>query len=222
MATLNELQEHAQSLIREGLQGSLFVAPYSVGDEITALWDEDGLIPPPDGYVDVGLITKDQGLSWSRDVTTEDVESLGYAEPTRRDTVSDVTGLQVTMQETKAKTLELYEGVNLEDVVAAQVGDYANIAFDKPMLPASIYYRGFALFKDGAGVDAFYFAKWLPRMQVTDRSEQNWNQGSEVQYGVTFTAYNDEEFGTSARTLMAVPASRVEAMGFERSSGGDD
>lgn len=217
MAALKELQQHYQSLIRKGLQGSLFVAPYSVDDEITALWDEDGLIPPPTGYVDVGLITKDQGLSWSRDVTTEDVESLGYAEPTRRDTVSDVTGLQCTMQETKAKTLELYEGVDLSDIVAAQVGDYANITFDKPDLPASTYYRGFALFKDGQGADAFYFASWLPRMQVTDRSEQAWNQGTEVQYGVTFTGFNDEEFGTAKRTLLAVPASRVEDMGFSLS-----
>lgn len=220
MATLKELQQHAQSLIRKGLQGSLFVAPSSVDDEITALWDTDGLIPPPTGYVDVGLITKEQGLTWSRDVSTEDVESLGYAEPTRRDIISDVTGLQVTMQETKAQTLELYEGVDLSAVVAAQAGDMSNISFDKPDLPASIYYRAFALFRDGHGADAFYFAKWLPRVQVTDRSEQAWLPGTEVQYGVTFSAFVDENFGTACRTLMAVPTSRIEAMGFEGDDGG--
>lgn len=215
MATLAELQNQADELIRKGLEGSIFVAPYSEDTEITALMDETGgLVALPAGYEDVGLITKDQGASWSREVDTADVESLGRSEPTRRDVISDVTGLEFTMQEMKALTLELYEGVSLADVVAETVGAHANITFDKPDRPASIYYRVLALFKDGEGADAFYFAKWLPRVQVTDRSEQAWNENDEIQYGVTMTAFNDSEFGTSVRTLMGVPTAMVGKMGF--------
>lgn len=216
MATLADLQKQADELIRKGLEGSVFVAPYSEETEITALMDEaGGLIALPESYQDVGLITKDQGVSWSREVDTADVESLGRSEPTRRDVISDITGLEFTMQEMKAITLELYEGISLADVVAESANDtHSNIVFDKPDRPASIYYRVLALFKDGEGADAFYFAKWLPRVQVTDRSEQTWNENDEIQYGVTMTAFNDSEFGTSARTLLGVPSTMVEKMGF--------
>lgn len=215
MASFAELQKQADDLIRKGLEGSVFVAPYSEDTEIDALMDaQGGLVALPPGYEDVGLITKDQGVAWSREVDTSDVESLGRSEPTRRDIISDVTGLEFTMQEMKALTLELYEGLSLADVVAEAAGDHSNIVFDKPDRPASIYYRLLALFKDGEGADAFYFAKWLPRVQVTDRSEQSWNENDEIQYGVTVTAFNDPEFGTSVRTLLGVPTAAVAKMGF--------
>lgn len=220
MATLAELQNRANDLIRKGLDGSVFVASYSEDTEITALMSESGgLTALPSAYKDAGYITKDQGVSWSRDIDTSDVESLGAAEPTRRDIVSDVTGLEFTMQETKALTLELYEGLSLADVTAAAAGTHANVKFDKPDRPASIYYRVLALFKDGEGADAFYFAKWLPRVQVTDRSEQSWNENDEIQYGVTMTAFVDSEFGTSVRTLLGIPSGKVEAMGFTVAGG---
>lgn len=214
MPTFNEMRERSQKLIRKGLDGSIWVAPYSEDTEITALMDATGLVALPEGYRDVGYITKDQGASWSRDVSTEDVESLGAAEPTRRDNTSDVTGLEFTMQESKAISLELHEGISLADVAATAAGTHANVTFDKPDRPASLYYRVFVLFKDGEGADAFYFAKWLPRAQVTDRSEQSWNEGTEVQYGVTMTAFNDDVFNTSVRSLWGIPAGQVEAMGF--------
>jgi len=216
MASLADMQEHATQLIRKGLTGSVFVAPYSSDDEIDKLLDTDGsLLALPADYTDVGVISKDQGVSWSRDVDFADVESLGYAEPTRRDVISDVTGIEFTMQETKAKALELYEGVSLDDVVGTAAGDdHMNITFDKPDRPAALYYRVLALFKDGEGADAFYFAKWLPRCSVTDRSEQSWQEGEEVQYGVTMTAFNDPVVGTAVRTLLGVPDTAGTLMGF--------
>lgn len=216
MASFADMQEHATQLIRKGLTGSVFVAPYSSDDEIDELLGADGtLLALPDGYTDVGVITKDQGVSWTRDVNFADVESLGYAEPTRRDIISDVVGLEFTMQETKALTLELHEGLSLADVAAEAAGTtHSNITFDKPDRPAALYYRVLALFKDGEGADAFYFAKWLPRCSVTDRSEQSWNENDEIQYGVTMTAFNDPEVGTAVRTLFGVPTSAATLMGF--------
>lgn len=219
MPTFSELQTRAQELIRKGLEGSVFIKRHDSGDdEIETLGDSSGLLALPSGYEDLGWITKDQGINWTRDIETSDVMSLGAAQPTRRDITSDVTGLQVTAQETKALTLGLYEGLDL----SAKTHDAdGNVIIDKPDRPASIYYRVLALMKDGEGADAIYVAKWLPRAQVTDQGEQAWNEENEVEYPFTITAFMDSAIGTSQRMLIWSPSTeRVEAMGFDAESGG--
>lgn len=212
MPSFSDLQNKQEDLVRKGLSGSVFCKRYEEGDdEIEALLDAEGLLALPPGYVDVGHITKDDGVGWTRDIESSDVTSLGRAEPVRRDITSDVSGLTFTMQESKKRVFELYDGVNLTDVVADANG---NVSYDKPDRPANIRWRFFVLFKDGEGVDAVYFAKWLPKAEITDRGEQSWNEENELQYPVTVTAYNDSEFGTSARSLWGLPASKRAAMGF--------
>lgn len=212
MPTFAELQSHFQDLIRKGLEGSIFVKRFEDADEeIVALKDGTGLLAVPTGYEDVGYLTKDQGAQWTRSVDTSDTTSLGASEPTRRDIVSDVSGLQFTMQESKRAVFELYDG---QDLSAIEQDANGNVTWDKPDRPANIYYRAFALFKDGDGADAVYFAKWGPRMQVTDRGEQSWNENSEIVYPVTLTAYVDQAVGTSMRTLWAGPAATLTKMGF--------
>jgi hypothetical protein len=212
MPSFADLQEFDDALIRKGLQGSIFVKPWVDGDtEITALTDATGLLAIPTGYTDVGRITKDQGATWTRDVETADVTSLGATQPTRRDITADVRGLQFTMQESKRQVFELYEGQDLSGVTYDANG---NVSWDTPDRPANIYYRVLALFKDGDGADARYFAKWLPRVQVTDRGEQVWNEESEIQYSVTLTGFVDAAFGTALRNLRASSTANMAAEGF--------
>ena len=211
MPSLADLQSFVDENIRKGLSGAIFVAPMSVTDEITALRDATGLLALPSGYTDVGRITKDQGASWTREVSTSDTMSLGASQPTRVDITADVTGLAFTMQESKRQVFELHEGLDLS---AVQYDTNGNVSWDKPDRPRQDYYRVLALFKDGDGVDAVYFAKWCPRMRVTDRGEQSWNEENELQYPVTMQAFEDEDFGTSVRSLWAGPTDRLAAMGF--------
>jgi hypothetical protein len=210
--TFSELQDRAQTLIRKGLEGSVWVKRYSATDDpIETIGTGSALDALPTGYTDLGWITKDQGLNWTRDIETSDVTSLGSAEPTRRDITSDVSGLQVTAQETKAVTVGLYEGLDLSATTHAG----GNVVVDKPDRPASIYYRVFGMMKDGDGADAIYIAKWLPRAQVTDRGEQAWNEENEVQYQFTFSAFVDPDVGTSQRLLIWSPTvGLIEDMGF--------
>lgn len=211
MPTFDSLQNHADTLIRKGLQGSIFVAPTSVTAEIATLKDATGLLALPAGYTDVGRITKDQGASWTRDVETSDVTSLGSATPTRTDIVSVTSGLSFTMQESKRQVFELHNG---QDLSAVTYDANGNISFDAPDRPADLYYRVLALFKDGEGTDAVYFAKWLPRAKVTETGEQAWNESSELQYPVTLRAFVDDTAGTAVRTLWAGSTARLAQMGF--------
>lgn len=212
MVTFGDLQTHFDELIRKGLEGSVFIKRYAAADpEIAALQDVSGLLALPVGYEDVGHITKADGVSWTRDVDNSDTESLGASAPTRRDVIKDITGLQFTMQESKRAVFELHEGIDLSAVIQSANG---NVKWDKPDRPATIYYRAFVLFKDGDGVDALYFAKWLPRASVTDRGEQKWGEGDEIQYPVTLTAYVDSAVGTSVRSLWAGPVATLTQMDF--------
>ena len=212
MATLNDLQNHFQELIRKGLEGSFFVKRVEAGDAaITALKGPSGLLEIPTGYQDVGILTKDQGLNWTREVGTSDTAGLGYSEPVRRDITTDVSGLQFTALESKKQVFEMYEGIDLTGVTPDANG---NISWDKPDRPANPYYRGLALFKDGEGADAVYFGKWGPRFQVTDRGEQAWREEVELQYGMTANFYVDSAFGTSLRTLWAASPATLAKMGF--------
>lgn len=202
-------------LIRKGLNVAVFIAPESETTEITDLLDASDQLDIPAAYSHVGLIEKDQGATWSSDVENSDVNSVGHAEPTRRDITSDVTGLQFTAQESKALTIGLFEGMDLSGVKAKAAGStHSTVSYDKPDRPAPIRHRVLVLAKDGDGPNAFYFAKWLPNCQVTDKSEQEWKEDTEVQYNVTLTAFLDAEFGTSVRTLWGIPTAQVEAMGF--------
>lgn len=211
--TYNELINENPDLIRKGLELAIFVAPTTSEEEIENLMTSDGELNIPEQYFHVGLIEKDQGASWDSDVDNSDVESVGHVEPTRRDIIQDVTGLEFTMQESKLSVMGLYSGMDLSGVEAEDAGEtHKNLTWDKPSRPAPRRHRVLALAKDGEGDDAVYFAKWLPNAQVTDKSEQEWGEDTEVQYTVTMTAFLDREFGTSMREMWAVPTHIAEAM----------
>ena len=93
----------------------------------------------------------DNGATWSRNQENSEVTSMGYAEPTRTDVLSDVTGLAFTLQESKRIAFELYHGLDLSGVVTDAEG---NVVFDKASRPVKRKYRVIALGKDGDGPDA--------------------------------------------------------------------
>ena len=211
MATFNDIKGHNPKNIRKILEMAIFVKRYDDADtEITSIWDGTGLTLPA-GYESVGLTTKSDGATWQRDQEVSDVTSHGYSEPTRRDILSDQTGLNFTAQEAKRTTLELDKGVDLSAVKPDANG---NLVIDKPSRPQPLYWRVLAIGKDGDGPDAIYVVRWLPRAQVTENAEQNWSEENELTFPSTFSAYTDPEVGTSLREIWAGPGLDHEEMGF--------
>lgn len=210
--TFNEVKGHKSSNIRKILEMAIFVKPVEDADtEITQVWTAtDGLVVPA-GYLPVGLVTKDDGASWSREQDMAEVESMGHSEPTRRDILKDVSGLSFTMQESKKTSMEIFHGLDLSTVTTDSDG---NFFFDKASRPVSRKYRVLALGKDGDGPDAIYVARWLPRAQVTENGEQAWTDGDEVKYPASFNSSTEEKFGTSFREIWGGPGLDHEAMGF--------
>ena len=209
--TFAQIKGHDRGNIRKILEMAIFVKPWSAtSTPITSIWDGTGLVLPS-GFQSVGLTTKDDGATWSRNQEVSETTSYGYSSPTRRDITSDVSGLAFTMQETKRQVLELYHGVDLSAVTPDANG---NILFDKPSRPAQPKYEVLALGKDGDGPDAVYVARFLPEAQITEMAEQSWSEGDEVRYPATLTAFVHEAWGTSVREIWGGPGIDAVAMGF--------
>jgi hypothetical protein len=215
MPDLTALQTRQQSLIRKALNGGVWVAPYATTSP-TALTSGASADPQtlPVGFLDVGYILKDDGLTFSRAIENSDTVSWGASEPTRRDITSDVDTVSFSMQETKRATLELYHGVNLAALTPTAVT--GEVSFTKAVSPQTIYRRFMAICQDGAGTDAIYIGRYHPRWSVTGVEDLQWTDGTEIRYRVTGTAFADSVLGFSTRFTFGGPGwrSALVSMGF--------
>lgn len=171
-------------------------------------------------YISLGRHTKDDGLTWSRDINTEDTTSHGVVEPTRRDITSDILSLQVVLQEMKRRTMELALNVDLSAITpTATTGE---LVFTKPTAPATIYYRLIALASDGAGTAQYYYARFLPRVEVSGIDDMVWQESTEIRTAVTFTAHTDDVLGFAVKEFWGGPGvlNNLVRMGFPALAGG--
>lgn len=165
-------------------------------------------------YISLGRHTKDDGLTWSHDIATEDTMSHGVSVPTRRDKTSDILTLQVVLQESKRQTFELAMGLDLSSVTpTATTGE---VAWAKPVAPATIYYRLLALASDGVGTSQYFYARSLPRVNVTNIDDEAWSDSTERRTAVTFTSNVDDVLGYDLKEFWGGPGLRTNlaAMGF--------
>jgi hypothetical protein len=192
------------ALVRKPLSFAIFLAPYATTLPTALTTGVSGLPEAlPAGYLDVGLLDKDAGAAWSRDIKDSDVNSVGVVEPTRRDIVSDVTGLTFTAQESKKLNFELAYNVSLTTVSGDATS--GEVAFNQASQPSTTYYRLFAIAADGQGADAVYFARSLPRVSVSGVSEAAWKDSDALTYAITVTAFTDPVTGYAVRHFWGGP-----------------
>lgn len=214
MATFEELREAKGSLIRKALGGFIVVAPMDVEVPEKFIDPDGGLIDLKSlGYERLGWLTKGDGINFSRDVEQQEVESFGALEPTRVDFTKDVTSAAFRCQETNKQVLEMYYNLDLSDVTADSDNEFS---FVNDAQPATIYRRMIYIAKDGNGDDAKYIIKTMPRAIVSEVQEQSWSSESELSYGLTVKATQDDDLGFSVRHTFGGPgfASLLGDMGF--------
>lgn len=217
MPSFAALAKRQGELIRKPLAGIIAVA------------NEDFVLPPAflltetasatllaldEDWEQLGWVSKSDGLTFSADTETSDVESWGALEPTRSDITRDVTSAQFTCQETNKKVLEMYYNVDLSAAVPTPLT--GEIAFNQATEPATTYRRMLFLSKDGAGTKEIYIAKLMPRANVSAKSDQNWNSEDALTYGMTVQAKVDDEAGYAVRHLFGGPGwkDNLVKMGF--------
>lgn len=201
------------AFIAKARQGSVFVAPDDQAIP-AALTSTSGatLIALPAGWVDVGWTTTD-GVQFGREVEQSDVNSWGSVQPTRRDVTSDTESITFTMQETKAKTLELYTGA----VMPSAAVTTSEVIIDKPAVPAIRFFRVMVIAEDENDDGYLYIAHLYPRCSVSSYGESSFSGGDDpLQYEVTLTSFEDATAGFSKRTYLGGAAwkASVVARGF--------
>lgn len=214
MAAWESLKNHQNTLIRKALEGSTFIAP-TTSAAVTSLTGADSSLNAlPAGYNDLGWMS-DDGAQFASDVESSDVTSWGAVEPTRRDIVSDVTTLEVSLQETNKHTIGLYTGVDMTAVTPDATS--GEVAVSKPDRPPNRHWRILTIGVDIADGGEIYIARFLPRASVTDKSDQAFNNGDDpMGWPVTMTAYMDSTLGYSERFYFGGPGweALLGAMGF--------
>lgn len=214
MPAWESLKNHQNQLIRKALEGSTFIAP-TTSAAITSLTGADSSLNAlPAGYNDLGWMS-DDGAQYSSDIDSSDVTSWGAVEPTRRDIVSDVTTLEVSLQETNKHTIGLYTGVDMTSVVPDATS--GEVAVSKPDRPPLRFWRVLTIGVDIADGGEIYIARFLPRASVTDKSDQSFNnQDDPLGWPVTMTAYMDSTLGYSERFYFGGPGweALLGSMGF--------
>lgn len=200
MVTLNEAgQFEARNLFRP-LEFAIFAKVAEDGDtEITYAYDDSGVVVP-EGYEPLGMITKDDGVTWSRSTENSDDNAYGFTQPVRRDITSDVSGLTITALESKRLILELF----WDQEIAAQATEHG-IYWDKANRPSPRRVRLLGIGKDGEGDNAVYCSRWLTSAQLDEGSDQQWTDNAATTYPLSFTGFYDPEFGTAFREMWGGP-----------------
>lgn len=202
--TYADMINQNQALIRKPQAFAIFMAPYATTLPTTLTTGASQLPEAlPAGYEDIGFLDKEAGASWTREIENSDVLAVGATEPVRRDITSDVSGLTFTALESKKLTFEIAHNVDLSAVEGTAVT--GEVAYAQATQPATKYYRLIAIGMDGAGADAFYFARSMPRVAVTSVAEQAWNDGQALTYAITVTAFKDPTAGYAIKHYWGGP-----------------
>lgn len=205
MPSYYDLANRKEELIRKALEGSVFIAPMTAPLVETITSGASGeLAELPPGYTDVGWVDQSDGVVWQRKVTTQDTDSWGSVDATRRDISKDEQTLKFTCQETKREALELYYGLDLAGVTADPTSK--EVHFNQPPRPMTRYFRAFGLFVDGAGTDTVYVGRLYPKANVVDMDQEKWTgKDSTVSYPITITGNTDMNAGFAVRHFFGGP-----------------
>ncbi len=208
-----ELASNQPSNIFKALGGIIWVAKdnISIPAAFTSSATSDLVQLPAASWFKLGLLTKGDGVTFSRDINTEDEEAWGYSEPVRTDITTDTTSAAFTLMEQNRHTLEMYDFVDLSQVTAnATTGEWA---YNKPLNSTLTYRRMIYMAVDGAGTDRRYRFKIMPRAQVVGVNDEVWATGASTKFPCQVRATVDSTLGYAVRNVFAGPGQKTRNTG---------
>lgn len=215
MASFNSIRTAADNRgnVRKALGAVLFLAPVTT-DTVTSLTGVDkSLSTIPTEYVAVGLLGED-GITFSREADSEEVNALGYKSPVRKDFTSDVHSITATVLEVDKRAIaEVRYGIDLSKVKAGTNGE---VSFDVPEIVASKQYRLLAISmdinKENGG--EIYRGKLYRSVEITEFPEEAWSSDA-MSLELTFEARPDDD-GITLTEFVAGPGLDATELGYTK------
>lgn len=202
MPTMQELKAQADNadLIRKVQNISIWLGPEDA-PEVTKLVGADGqLIALPEEYQPIGMITKDDGVTFSNESDSEGVDAHGYMSQVREDQTSQERSFQLNALETNRVTLQEAHGIDLSTVSVDADG---NLVFDEPEMPIRQFARAVAIGSDGGGIGEHFIGRFFPRVKVSSVDDIVWSMTDALSYNLTYKSFSDPVLGFSVRHLYA-------------------
>lgn len=183
--------------VRKALNVLAFVAPLTAAVPDT-LTDAGGALKEiPAEWTPLGIFTTDGG-EITPDVSVDDVDGLGYAEPVRSDLTKATKTIKLNIFELfRKEMLSLTHGIDLSQVKAnATTGE---VVFDDPLLPAIPEKRLMIIAADGPADEEWLMGWCFTRAKLVSMPTVSLKATDPIVGDLEFKAFADEAVGTACR-----------------------
>ena len=180
--------------VRKALNVLAFVAPLTTAVP-EALTGASGAVKElPADWTPLGIFTTDGG-EITPDVSVDDVDGLGYAEPVRSDPTKTIK-LNI-FELFRKEMLSLTHGIDLSQVKAnATTGE---VVFDDPLLPSIPEKRLLIVAADGPADDEWLMGWCFTRAKLVSMPTISLKATDPITGDLEFKAFADEAAGTACR-----------------------
>lgn len=144
----------------------------------------------------LGYITSD-GITLGVDESSEDLTAYGTGVPVRTVNTQSKHTVQVVAMETSTTVLEVFNRLALGTITPSALGDFSINSGTVPVQRWAFVVD----IVDGTNHIRHYF----PSAEVTDRQEQQVQNGQGINYGFTLTAYPSSTTGIAKTTFYRIP-----------------
>lgn len=169
----------------------------SVNAAVTTLENpSDGSLLLPTTAETAGIIEKGAGVALTHDMSSKDIEGYGEADPVRTIISKRSVKFEADFLETNKTVLEKFWGTVFDSdnlTISAQGG----VVLEAPTLPKNVFYRAYLVGLDDVNGNDLYSYYIMPRVKLTDVSNQDNKDDGAVSFKMTFQAFRDAGLGFS-------------------------
>lgn len=143
-----------------------------------------------------GIIEKAAGVSMTHEMDSTDIEGYGEAEPVRTIISKRSVKFEAKFLETNKTVLEKFWGTVFDDT-NLDVSEHGGVTIKAPTLPKNTFYRAYLVATDDVNGEDLYAYYIMPRVKLTNVSNQDSKDNDAVSYTLTFQAFRDNATGFS-------------------------
>ncbi|GAA4845489.1 hypothetical protein GCM10023201_40940 [Actinomycetospora corticicola] len=204
-----------RAAIRKGKKIAGFYAPPATVMPTSITTGNPPQLAELTGFRPMGLVTKDDGFTKSRDRDISDIFSAGFQDPSRSDTTQDIHSVQVVAQETNRLNIEASLNVDLSTFTPDPVT--GEVSFPQPTEGIIPQGRWVFLAQDGIGTGRYWWGWGFSAGVVKETDDQTVGTDDDGFYWpYTVSSQVDPALGWSVYHYFGGPGWRaaLASMGF--------